>query len=260
MSLTICLRLWESRESWTRWPCCLSLNICLRSTSQWGAEGKLRPLGKNQAVSALYECPLEMSDTELTDQQWRLLQGRFPAERVAMTLGMVNQAREILISVSCTHLCRNSLHLCRNFIITDKIGTASVQDAVPRLVQKASKTLQGCQAIDECSCGRDFLSKRDRCLLKRLTKRETSMSVSCIPCGPRFLGMADTELSDNHSCLSGESSAEKALMTFGIISRARAISMPVDSLSPSRGHHVPSVKLEIYFRLCSCLLLHQCVG
>jgi hypothetical protein len=67
---------------------------------QWGATGALKPLKAHQVACAVYKCPAHLTDTDLLPHDVALLKGRFPAERVALTLPMVNNAREILVTVS----------------------------------------------------------------------------------------------------------------------------------------------------------------
>ena len=66
----------------------------------WGAESNYRDLSPHQAVTAMYECQLDLIDIELTPQDLRQVQRRgIPAERVALTLKCLNSAHQILATV-----------------------------------------------------------------------------------------------------------------------------------------------------------------
>jgi hypothetical protein len=67
---------------------------------QWGATGVLRPLKTHQVACAVYNCPPHLTDTELSARDYALVKERFPGERISLTLPMVNNAREILVTVS----------------------------------------------------------------------------------------------------------------------------------------------------------------
>ena len=67
----------------------------------WGAEGKLRALGAQQAVCAMYECQLDLIDVVLTPEQMAAAKRRgIPAERVALTLKAINHAHQVLVTVA----------------------------------------------------------------------------------------------------------------------------------------------------------------
>jgi 6-phosphogluconolactonase/glucosamine-6-phosphate isomerase/deaminase len=67
----------------------------------WGAEGKLRSLDAQQAVCAMYECPLDLYDMVLSPTQMAAAKRRgIPAERVALTLKAINHAHQVLVTVA----------------------------------------------------------------------------------------------------------------------------------------------------------------
>ena len=82
--------------------------------TQWGAEGRLRALGADQIACALYECPDYLTDTQLAshDKAWLQAKGRFPAERISLTLRMVNSAGEILVTVCAIHAYQSIVFVC----------------------------------------------------------------------------------------------------------------------------------------------------
>jgi 6-phosphogluconolactonase/glucosamine-6-phosphate isomerase/deaminase len=67
----------------------------------WGAEGKFRVLGPQQAACALYECPLDLFDVVLSEEERAQCRRRgIPKERVALTVKAINHAQHVLVCIT----------------------------------------------------------------------------------------------------------------------------------------------------------------